>query len=1846
MTREQLTAVLETMTGQLNAALPQQLRQLESARTRMAASLVRSSRSDTDNGLEQIFANSDLYARDRISADHLARISHIAGNVLERNQPATDDDDEEQFFIRSTPVINPLLAGSMPDWASGAKPRETVGPFLNNEGREIWIDFYRIQKLVVLYIGTQPAILFRASFPWRLIPQPQDVATEYRVVAGSVWINTRFFVPTATANQFAGLQVSEGIIRLSHAPVLQQNKLTISPATTITASLSLVQGTDDFAGNTNSHGRDAREAQYAMPDKTEFIIRNGKLDFVSIAAASATIFGQPLSFTFNPQQAITFSITSGRLLIPWTVDTDRFAMKNVVSPWVILDDGAFISTASWSLPIAQINVASPIVVNGNGGAWIELKNGITAEWEGLENDEARLVKPVIHGKPGEIDMLDTAASLLGASQHFDLWQDAGQSSPCTTRILYRDEASFLYIIRSHGVEMLIATGDVTIHADRPVKVDGEPFRIHTISANVLLAAADDKRNVYLLQDTIEEQPTVAGAAAPRIRRQSIAMENALFTVSPVAGFVLFGEADEAWEKITRANLFLTFQLFSYLPTLPDPYVANLGKWKAIFERLQRGGKLESGIILIGAVRYVQLENNTDQVDVGFYFGGQELPNFMQLPEQPANPTPAEQPRPQPAPGIRNKRALVFGRLNNSRRLTVRDMIGRFEPGVQIITPESKPTIDPTAAKTMLESASAAGNIRAVRQNLEANWEKAFGLSDHFSLLDVSSNANQLGVSFGTNLTLIRTGDVRRNNDGESATVTATNNGAFPFIVEGMQVKLPASNVRAFTLPLMAWEPEINLTKPDRADPENPSSAKLPMDPEEGFMYYANDGGPSRFWNNNTAPVPLAPIPMIDELVEDYKQRPTNYTIAAISLPFGMRGLAYIGRGLGQTISPEIKNIQPKFRREPDGSHRLTGGIQLRLLAGDYGKKSGPPQDHDSPLFPGYTMQFNNALNWIGQPSGASNLGDRVTTLFNSEFLYAPLNNSTEIGLSRGVPVSRMDITGYGANMFSNWISPTAAIAQTSQARFDVLMGRTGHEVIQVKSILYPWGIRVVRTITVFRTGAGLVFRTDSGWKAESDGKFDFAYKYDKITNPAADPADFEYAPEENKRPYEYHPGVIRGLYNIRNIKDAPSVREFTSKNVINPGDIYLYGVLGKELKREGTVLEEQVICGGVYFDADIEIENIVQGSIDGTKEVDLGGGKKTKYGRVASKKILGYVQLAPQGKPLTPQQLKAVLDLQNGSIGAEVDCEVNVSNSNQQMHINRIDVSASVGETGNDPVFVLAARGQVYLPKDGSWGLVQHNAGTGEVIPLPLDVTVPLIRKGKWVKEDVIDKTAVVAELARIAHPMELLRAPATGTINFGFLQTTGTQKALFLTPAYGIDVRKLLSKTPPVFADAYRLMTGNSIFPNIGNAIDNFGKAMPMDKVMEGANAVKAFADSAWNDGGAKALELLDVLAEKTGEAVTKQGMKLVQKMDGAIDKALEFAIPQLSDPIYLVQTDALKIYIEYKATPKNGTNKPGKLDFNIDSFTGAVDEQWRSRMNNLAMVVDLSEMKRIMTIKGNFDSKKGKESNYEGGDDLTSDLPTPEIEFSDALKPVIDILEVLSKLSTGDYAGAMKKGLKIAMSNSGEIWEYKFEATKEIPLVRFPPTDELYNSAQTPLKLEASMALGVYFNAALKVTTEPGQLLPTAGAFVKFHGGLSVMCVSVGVGTIYAVGSVDVKLSADTKVGPAVDLKFGFGVQLVVSLPVIGSVSVTYMVGVEMHADKTKIIVAALMLFRGQASLIGGLVCVTITIEAKGIIEREIGSDETNCSAQVTFALDISIFLVIDISFSKTWGETRQIA
>ena len=316
--------------------------------------------------------------------------------------------------------------------------------------------------------------------------------------------------------------------------------------------------------------------------------------------------------------------------------------------------------------------------------------------------------------------------------------------------------------------------------------------------------------------------------------------------------------------------------------------------------------------------------------------------------------------------------------------------------------------------------------------------------------------------------------------------------AFPLQLRGLDVVAQSKFVRAFTTPIVSWEPVINLTPPEVAEPPAVGKKK---DPPVPLNYYPDDGGPTKIVNNSTRLVPIAPIPVCESLVTAYKQEPGNLTAAHFTLPFGIRALAFLWKTHPrQPERPSIEFNAPAF------SNDLKGGLQLRLAAGTgFNEKEGP-------LFRGFTLQLNNVLNYDGTRTDATTLGEDVSKIFNREFFL----KQEKLDDQRGVPLTHIDVSGYGASTYSNWTNDGAKFAATSQARFDVLVGRTAHEVIQVRSIVYPWGIHVVRTITLFRVGSGYVYRVDSGWKAESDGVFDFSFKY--VPNIATPSTEADEAP--------------------------------------------------------------------------------------------------------------------------------------------------------------------------------------------------------------------------------------------------------------------------------------------------------------------------------------------------------------------------------------------------------------------------------------------------------------------------------------------------------------------------------------------------------------------------------------------------------------------------------------------------------------------------------------------------------------------------------------------------------------
>ncbi len=1828
MESRQISTTLNRLIGHLNIETSEDQKKFNQLKRSLSKSVIEGEKIQLMQP-EFSYEKSDLFSDETISEIQLKSIGSIINNRLKEKE-----ETKYKVFRREIPVREQLLHNSVAEWAAGSKIDHSLGPFFNEDGRQFWYDFFLIEKLVTLYMQgvAHPVLLFKIKQGTPLVtrrivgnrkisaigrPSPT-----YSLVKGSIWINSRFLAPNAPEGKYTGLTIRSGEITLSKSPQNINNKLTVPANTTVKVKLNLDQQEATGADTKSAYGKDARSMQLQLPDILEFHFSGNGRTIDNAGRASCKLYGQKIRFEWIKSQQTVYNPQIQRIIFPYKASEQNFVIQSNESEFHKLGQEAEIQKSGWVLPVASVDVSEPTVAAGTGALFVQCKQGIVNNWTGLKGGGFSLNAPAFLVGPGQILIADLSAGNLHATQSLNLWKDDKNEKGTSVNLTFSGNAPFFYLSNVNGNELLMTYSNATFRIDRPVKVNGEPPAIQSLNSILIIAASDTSRLIYLFDDNLIHDDAQINNQDPVIPQQmALALTNALFKVTQPNGCLLFGNLNKDFSKVEKGFLFLTFGLLAYIPTLPDPYAANLG----IFQRQMRGLIAGAASLSNSAVSMQQLTAwlvcrvawigsseevvNNDIVEVSFHFaplnnqfGGISLESPEDV-KEPAIPEPS-------SPDISAGNAVVKPSFEFNLLSETDFSVSRLA-SFNLSRTLSNKNINPVSAEKIsaVESFSAsnatmmskAAPDRQPLPDYGSQWEKESfrHKRDLFALLDVSTNADLFGISF----------DILNRRDfsvtaGTDATTGESIAGFFPVQVEGMDVVSAGVNVKAFTVPQISWEPVFNLSPP-----APPPDGPIPGDPAGAFNYYPNDGGPTHILNNSIEKVALAPLPVTGFLLD---KRDTDSNFKAFSfftLPFGMKAAALLSEKYVYNNVPRdggnLNEVKVSFENE------IQSGLQLRMDAGV------PLREGDDKMFMGTTVQINNVLDLAGNATGNSTLGGSVTSIFNREFFYDS-NYPFELFKQRGVPVTRMDLSGYGASMLSNWLNTKAAIAETSQAKFDVYVGRCSHEIIQVKSIMYPWAIKVVRTITLFRVGSGYVYRFDSGWRAESDGKFDFRY-YTYENNP-----NFPGGPPENPEPqliaverfaeFEIHPGLVKALYNVSNIIETNEVEPF--KISIEFKD---------SVDKDGVFVENSpkffdIDLQPVYFDADIEVEGVVSGMVSKSTS---DGEKKL----VPSKRVLGFVQLGPKGFPLNNNALQLLVTRQ-GTIGGSIDCEIDLVESSQKMRISRFDFSNSFADNGSDPAFCVAGRGSVLLPKDGSWTMVKHERANGDVSPVPENFSIPVIRQGKVVKDGnkVKIDTPVGNVLTRIAEPLELLRQPVGNTINYGFLQSTDTQKALFLTPSFKKGTKKLLSKTPPLFVDAFRIVNSKGIFPNIGEAddftLETLGEAILMKK-----NGSFPFDTNNLKDLGKDVFELMDI--QDTINNVKQQGLQLLHNPEEAFDLPTEFELIDVGDGNF-------RIYIEYAKKDKNGNvEESGSLDFDINS----VAESWKSKMNNIGLVIDLAGIKRLMTIRGNWDSENGKEATY----------PKPDLTFAPELQPLVDLLEILQSLQSGNYGEAVQNGLKLAMSNKAGTWEYKFEASKEIPVLRFPVPDAVYNDPNTPFKLEAGLKLGAYFNAALKVTTDANELLPSAGGVLGFYARLSVMCVSVSAATVYAIGQANVDIAADTKIGPSLMMKFGFGAQIVVGLPVAGNVSVLFVVGAEIFIASGIVEVSAFMLFEGHAEILGGIVSITIRIEAKGTYSKKAigsGGSRTDMQCQVTFGLDISIAFIINISFTESWQEQRQIA
>jgi hypothetical protein len=1708
------------------------------------------------------------------------RYSHLE-ELLERRVVSEEATAPPLVFRRETEFHNNLLGQSVPVWGSGMAPTRSLGPFVDDLGLQVWFDVYQPTKMVHVFRKG-------ASAPSLLIPIWGTVSEKksYKIEPGSVWIASDLIAADpGLKDHYTGLKVTGGSLDLSEKAEVTDGKIIIKLGANATLQLNLNQNKTGPASS--SAGFDANKAKVKLPETLTLKFSTGAGQLVA-GDASCKVFGCGAEFTFSASSPVWLG-PLGQILIPYSVKTtsrqpDTFEVFSSDSKLCRYKGKAKLKTGcGWLLPAAKVSPSQLGAAAGTGALAIAVLKGITADWKGLKGALTKLVQPGIIVEPGMVTVLDFFASNLSGKQRWRLWKNAPAQHHSEMTLSFGKAFPFIYISVSKGSESVLFFCKHKGSLDRPVDANGAPFKIESSIALASITQTGSSFRAFLFDNDLLFDGNFNKPEA--FKPHSITLRNALFSVT--RPFSLFLMGDLVDDRIEKGVVALLHAVYLYLPTLPDPYVAS-------YTALLRGasqrqfGQLQ--IALAGFVKWPDPSVAEDDdafgspyvyfrfapLDLSLLFNSASAINAASQPNQPiattsnnfqagvrtfnrnlvsrdalervSLPTPlletgTQVERDTARAGAKFSKPIESLTQTDDARLLLRDldtnpMFGHLADKTIQVDRVLRVANENTARTGERSFAAAVSTERSGRSaNVMVPPDRDEGgrdiLPDMFRLLDVSSRADQMGVSLGTALRVRN--DERGNANVSGSTSSLLLVSGMPLQILNMDVVGVAQNLRALTLPQISWEPISNIPLPV----EGPFNINDWLDNlitiTPGLVVYDDDGPPTRFFSESPYLVPVTPLSVTKHFIKEYNDEQTARQLHSIfTLPFALIAQASFERDAG---NPANDTARLSFNRPH--FDELHGGLQIKSVALK-SKALG-----ERPSFSGRTLQIDNNIKWVifGIPLTGSTLGKTVKTIFNNIMS----NDKPK------VPLEKIEFSGYGASMFSDWFNHKATIADVSQAKFDVLVGRTAHEVVQVRSVMYTEAgcVHVVRTITLMRSPNGYVFRSDSGWKAESDATFDCNYKI-----------VFGQTEVDVNNTYEFHKGAVKGITDIREIKDYPAAGDFESSFSLNESGLpvkltipslvewkKVFGSLGS--------LDEQlkVELQAVVFDGDVHLDNVTSGGVKDTVAGDF---------KVQSRKMLGYVQLKPSSILIPPKVLTELLNFQEGSLGGPVDCIIDVANSKQKMRLARVDLSPAL-DNANNHIFTAAVRGSLILPQDGSWSVVTQQVDTKDVKLIEEGKTVPLIRR----EGD---------SIFRIADPRDVVKPDSNS--NFGVVQSTGTQKLLFDIPQFAPNEKKLKS-SQTYFADAYKLLNSKGIFPNVANAL-------PLTN------------------------------AEKEIEILGEGLMKMTERT--LILKTLQpsnFSYPFIDEP------GILKIYAEYET---NGGD--GKLKLGIDS-AAALADKWKAALSNIRVVVDLGPFQRLMWVDGNFNASSGASPKYD----------KPNLQFGSMLETVVNILRILKQLSGDDF----DNGMNVGMSNSPDSWEYKFECSQDIPVIKFPSPLLLSTNPNPPLKLEAGLKVGFYFNALIAIPTDLKQLVPACGAYVDFYGRIQVMCFTLAAASVYAVGQANLGIAADSKAGLSLRMKFGFGVEIVVGLPVVGNASVLYMILIEVGISSASVTVGAFMLFRGHAEICGGLVGVTIQIEAGGSVTHT--PSETNCVAQVTFSIDITILWVIDISFSDTWSESRQI-
>jgi hypothetical protein len=1216
-----------------------------------------------------------------------AELLQIAASAVGAPRPHTTAVVRSSLAARTSDPIG------RPDWARSARFIQSYGPFADVHGVIHWVDLLLFTVSLPFSFGT-PASPF-AVFPIREFLFPPPSPSHLSLGAGSVWFLANLLSPTLPGGSFTGFAITGGTLD-SSAPLSFENGTYVVPAgATLTVTVSLAPATSPV--NSGGVGADSAAAVFTPPPNVTISFQQSGAVFDVVADASAQAYGSTVLLHWNQQSPVQVTGLPV-VLVPCDPSSANFVFQTVHSTLFAPSGASPITRAGWALPLAATIISGLPEVAGPGTGLIEFATGAAVQ-AAVEPTAVPITNGLVEIGTGILYMV-VLGKAKPARTIYQLWPQAAPSK-LNASVEFATPPTFLFVFFSTAnQELLLSTGEVAAHLDRPLTATGARFP-YRAGALLLLDQSNTATFLFLLG----ARPDV------RVPTLSMALENALLGVDAPAVLVLAGTV--AGDNFLGGVVGLYFDLRWLLPTLPDPYAANFD-----LTFIPQEADRTTLATLLGLVTWA---------------GGNAQP------------------------------VLAFELL--------------------------PPPHGTSVANTPFPSSV---NIRGT-----ISTAASIAPAANPALLDLSTHVDLFGVTLFPEMgRLAGLGDLNR----------VVPDGSVPapsLALTGMWLSLNSALVATFALPQVSWEP-MESTAPNQTGPI--------------FCEPPSDGNPLLIAAPNSQQlVRFSPGPV---LVNNIDNVAAGFPFAAVfSLPFGLNALIVQSnrpvKGKRSTFlaaGGQFRFNLPQFPESfvPNPSPpppKIRGAVQLTVM----------PEHPENPdaAFPGFTDVDSTHGPFLGTPPngyGYTVLGvplgvtPGVGRIFEDDF------GSQGQRVQPGVPVRRIDFSGYGASIFSEWNKPDQIPPAIIKVQFDTTIGRTAYEVIKAASVIYPYGVRAVRTVTIQRQNAGWVRRTDSGWQPASHGQFQFP------PDPTADWTN------------RLHAGALVGAFNVRNIRDEPEV--ITVPNSHQPPFPFQFQK--------------------VLFDADLGVAptlNVLQGGFSAPVS-----GITNPPVLVVSRDIVGYIQLAPDAQTPDPATLKALFDKAEPFRPA-VSCAVEAGHSNNlpgttlrcsAFEINMI-TETNIGAP--TPALGVALRGAPQIPRGGGWSLGQRKFSESAPSALPNDFPVPLVQPtgapNFWYLSDVTD-------VLQLSQPNNF----------YSLMHSTGTHKVLFESPQIptaaavpGLQFPKPNPPGPPKpgavptnlgspnLGDIASILNSTGLFPDIGNALSLIKGALEqINTVSQGVQYSKTF--------------------------------------------------------------------------------------------------------------------------------------------------------------------------------------------------------------------------------------------------------------------------------------------------------------------------------------------------------------------------------------------------------------------